>query len=44
MRKVRSSLLKSDDDSLEVENIERKEDDFIKEIELCLDNYSKTII
>ena len=44
VRKVRSSVLKSDDDSLEVDNIERREDDFTKEIEFCLGNYSKTTI
>ena len=42
--KVRSSVLKSDDDSLEVDNIERREDDFTKKIDSCLGNYSKATI
>ena len=42
--KLRSSVLKSDDDSLEVGNIERRKDDFTKEMESCIGNYSKATI
>ena len=44
MTKVRSSVLKSDDDSLEVGKIKRRKDDFTKEMESYIGNYSKATI
>ena len=42
--KGRIIILKCVDKSLEVDNIERRGDDFTKEIEFCVGNYSKTTI
>ena len=42
--KVRSSVLKFDDDSLEKDNSKRRKDDFTKEMESYIGNYSKATI